>query len=160
MSSSLASVPTAFHCALGVNHDLLATFRDDAASPFLVQNARVRAGRIKVGLVAADHPLVGFLAAILNPGVAADEAEIQVELKVADFAFAPDQKRVVVRGIVGRRLAADDAVLHAPEPWIAVPALERLAVEQDTGSAGSSARTTCGQLSDNKSSQDRERIVS
>ena len=52
------------------------------------------------------------------------------QLEVADVSLAPDEERVSLGRLVGRRLAGDRAVLDAPEVGIAVPAVERLAVEE------------------------------
>ena len=112
------------------HHDLLPALGEHAAPLLFVQRAGPLACRVEIGLVAADDPLAHFLAAILNAAVAADNLELGPQLEVADFALAPDEKRVPLGRLLGRRLAGDDAVLDAPEFGIAVPAVERLAVKQ------------------------------
>jgi hypothetical protein len=108
-----------------------ATISFSAAAPlFLVQRPRPLAGGIEIGLVAADDPLAHFTAAVLDAAIAADDAELGTQLEIAHFALAIDEERVATRGLLGRRLAGDNALLDAPEFRVAVPAVERLAVEE------------------------------
>ena len=112
--------------------DLLAARGQDAAVSLLVEDAGVRgvgASR-HVGLVAADDPVGRFLdAAILDARVAAADAILEPQLEVVDLALPPDEERVVLGRLLLGGLAGDRAVLDAPELRIAVPAVERLAVE-------------------------------
>ena len=61
-------------------------------------------------------------------------------------------------GILGRRLAAEDAVLHRPEPRVAVPPGEVLAVEETLHSGrlgGSGPRLVSGKSVDGKQACDQ-----
>src|SRR5262249_14800524 len=78
--------------------------------------ADVRAGR---QLHAADlHAAVGRV-----------HPEFDLQLEVLRLAAAPDEKRVLLDRILLGALADDGVVLGAPERRIAVPALQRPAVE-------------------------------
>ena len=60
-------------------------------------------------------------------GVAA-EREPQVE--VSDLTPLPNQKRVAGGDVLWRGLAVNDALPHAPEPWVAIPAVEIRPIEE------------------------------
>ncbi len=129
-------VGEAFDLVLAVlaDHYLLAAAGQAAAIVLAVASARVVVGGIHVGLIAEDPPFLGaFPTADLHAGVGEariGHAELDLQLEVARLAAPPDEKRVVGRGILLGRLAGDAAVLDPPEPRIAVPAVQRLAVEQ------------------------------
>ena len=110
--------------------DLLATLCQHAAPSFFIERSRPGPCAIKIGLVALDDPLLHFLAAILHAGIAADNLKLQPQLKIADFALSPDEKGVSLRRLLGSGLAGNRAVFDAPEVRVAIPALERLAVEE------------------------------
>ena len=119
--------------AIGVDRDPLAAQRENAAAPLLVENARVLRAGLEITLIATDGEWADLLelpAPILDAAVASGQAVLKPELEIVDVALAPDQKRVGLDLLVGRRLADDRAVPHAPDLGIAFPAGERPAVEE------------------------------
>ena len=87
-------------------------------------------------LVAAYDPLVLALArgdalrSILNARVVCGvAAERQSQLEVLGLSALPDEERVTVGALLGRRFPADGAIFDRPELWVPVPPIEVLAVE-------------------------------
>ena len=123
-----------------------ATQGQDAAALLLVHDPGEFRARLEVTLVAADNGITEILAAILDAAVAAGDAVLEFEFEVIKVALPPDQERVALGRLFGRRLADDRTVLHRPELGLPLPAFERRAVEDrhETGIVGSdSRRTTC-----------------
>src|SRR5262249_49222725 len=78
------------------------------------------------------HPfadLCQFDAAVLHAAVGRIDAILQFQLEVLWLPAAPDQKGVEFDRLFRRALADDGFVLDPPELRIAVPAFERLSIE-------------------------------
>jgi len=95
-----------FLVAFAVDEHQVANVDQPSATAFMIQEADLALVVLDLGLVAGDPPLVELLAAVLDAGVA-----------VADG------------GILRRRFPANDTVLDRPEPPIAIPSGQVLAVE-------------------------------
>ena len=115
--------------AVGTDDRLRAALGEDAAEAFAVDDAREVVVAVHVGLVAVDAPLFAFPTADLHARVVVHELPLDLQFEVGRLAAAPDQEGVALRRIVLGRFADDRAVFDAPELGIAVPAFERLAVE-------------------------------
>lgn len=76
-------------------------------------------------LIAAHLPPVDFLAAHLHPGVAPGELKTQTQLKIVQFASAPDEPILV--GVAAGRL--NGPVDHGPRLVVTFPTAEILAVK-------------------------------
>ena len=118
---------------VGADHGFLAAVGQHAAVALPVVGPREGIAGVHVGLVSADDPLAPLLrllpTAVLDPGVAADHAELHFQLEVVRLALAPDEERVALGRVLPRGLAGDGAVFDPPELRVAVPAVQRLAVE-------------------------------
>src|SRR5262249_30242334 len=90
--------------------------------------------RIDIRLISLHHPLgdVGPLdAAVLNSAVPAfaGQAILQLQVEIRRLASAPDAEDILPWPMVRTRLSQHHAVVDAPEIRVAIPALERLPVE-------------------------------
>ena len=110
---------------------LVAALAKESAEPLAVEHAVELHVVGQIGLISADDPLgVGFFpTAELNTRVVVDQPVLDLQLEIARLATSPNDERVSLGGVVGRGLAGDGAVLHAPELGIAVPSLECFPVE-------------------------------
>src|SRR5262245_35235451 len=109
-----------------------------SAAALVMDVSSVEPAEIDVSLVPLQHPLADrreLGAAVLDPAVGAVQAELDLQLEVADLLAPPDQEAVQLHHLLGRGLAHDLAVLDAPEGRVAVPPVQRLAVE-DRNKAG------------------------
>src|SRR4029450_2466623 len=103
-----------------------------AAAAFIVDVAGIEAAEVDVRLVSLHHPLADrreLRAAVLNSAVGAVQAELDLQPEVADLFSSPDEEAVQLHHLLGRGLADDLPVLHAPESRVAIPAVQRLAIE-------------------------------
>ena len=132
-------VPTTLYLGpLDDARDLASPRQDDVplarrgAAPFVVHVAEVALGEVDVRLVALQHPLADvrqFRAAVLNPAVRAVHAELDLQLEVLDGPAAPDEEVVLRHDLLRRGLTDDLAVLDPPVARVAIPAVQRLPVE-------------------------------
>ncbi len=84
---------------------------------------------LEVGLVAADNKVSEVAAAVLDAAIAPGEPVLEFELEVVHEPCSPDEKGVALRGILGRCLPDDRAVLDTPELGLPLPAGQGLTVE-------------------------------
>src|SRR5206468_873260 len=109
-----------------------ATRRQEGPAPLLVVLAGVFVSCVDVGLVTAQK-VSGpgdLFRAVVDAAVALGaDAELDLQLEVGGFASAPDQKVVLLQQRGGRDLSDDFPRFSAPVPRVAIPALERFAVE-------------------------------
>ena len=105
------------------------TLSEDSAALLLVHDPGVRRARLEVGLVAADDQVSQVFAAVLDATVAAGDPILEREIEIVDVALPPDEKRIPLGGILGRRFADDHALFHRPKPRLPFPAVERRAIE-------------------------------
>src|SRR5688572_29671029 len=107
-------------------------FADEAHAAALAAFVVDEAGGFRVDadlrLIAADDPVVlhvpvlDVLRAILDARVVRRAgAERKPQLEIFDGAALPDDEGVALGRVLRRGLPADDAVLHGPQPRVAVP---------------------------------------
>src|SRR5206468_5003971 len=113
----------------------LTAHREESASALFVDLAGELVREVDVGLIAFHHPLAdvgsgGQLhAAHLDAAVGGAHPEFDLQLEVLRLATAPDDEGVLLHRIGGRALADDRAAFGTPERGIAIPVLQRRAVE-------------------------------
>src|SRR5262245_11219625 len=121
--------------------DRLAAHGEETAAALLINLTSPLVGEVDVGLIALHHPLADLgpgrqlNAAQLDAAVGGVHPELDFQLEILRLAAAPDDERVLLDRIGGGALTDDGAVLGLPERRIAVPVLERRAVE-NRGEAG------------------------
>jgi hypothetical protein len=71
-----------------------------------------------------------MLAAVLHAAIAMIDFERQAELEILQLAAAPDEKGIALGLSLIRGFAAHDTIRELPQPRIAFPAGEILAIEQ------------------------------
>ncbi len=115
------------------NHGPVASHGKDSTKAFAVDDTHVPATVFDVALVAAGDPLAPFFrvfeAADLNARVMVGELELGLQFEVGRFVAPPDEERIARGGVFRRGLADDTAILDPPEFRVAVPAFQRLTVE-------------------------------
>lgn len=115
------------------DHHLLPPQGENSTVAFAVEDAGVLLVRGEVALVSANRPLAPFLGLfptpVLHSRVAADQAELETQHEVVEFPLPPDAEFVVGERVFLARDARDRTVLDRPPFRVAVPAVERLAVE-------------------------------
>ena len=119
----------------GDTHDLTRS-REKAAAPLFIDLARVGVGRVDVRLIAPHHPAAGVgqeraaeLNAAVAGGVGGADPVLQLQLEVLGRAASPDDECVRLEGPFGGGFAHDRLIGDAPERGIAVPARQRLTIE-------------------------------
>jgi hypothetical protein len=145
-STLVLGLPLASFSAAGLMTVFLAAEGEDATAFFFVEDAAVFGAGFEVGLVAGDDgaEFTGgeFFAAVLDAGVAGDDAVLEGEFEVGEWGGFVDEEGVVLDdaffgvGGVGRGFAGDGAVFDAPEGGVAFPAGEVFAVEEVFGVEG------------------------
>jgi hypothetical protein len=126
--------------AVGVVAQHFAAPRHHAATFLLVDAAGPVRTVLEVGLVAGDLVPADVAAAELQAGIAADELELELDFEVGDFAATPEDPRGLRERVRRGRTTDELAVFDAPIARIAVPAVERLAVEDRSRRLGEARR--------------------
>ena len=116
------------------DHELADSGHPPSAS-LVVEEANLALLITDLRLIAADSPASEVPAAVLDAGVAAEDAELGLEHEVLDFAAPPYKESVGKGGSEKGGSAANHAVLYRPEPRVSFPTREVFAVE-DGSEAG------------------------
>src|SRR5699024_8659935 len=99
------------------------------APPFLVEVAPCGTVAVvrEISLIARNDPAFPPLRAELDSAVAVPQFDLGDELEVRKRLLV--DKKCILLGALPVCRAGDGAALHFPETWIAIPAVERSAVE-------------------------------
>ena len=108
---------------------LITTFGKYAPAAFFIKSSRPAPCAVEIRLIARNDPLGNFFTAILDPAISAFNSELKPKFEISEFAFAPHDKGISLRRVVGGSLSCDRPFLHSPKSWIPVPALESFAIE-------------------------------
>ena len=119
--------------ALIVDQDLLAALRQHVAKQVLHDHAGPAARGVEVGLSPDERIAAGLagpplLGVVVDSRVAPFQPELEPQLEVFDLVF-PNQEIVLLQ-LAGDRPAGNRPILDRPDRAVAVPAVQRLAVEQ------------------------------
>ena len=128
-NSSLATLPITLNDGRIVYLGDVADIDQPAATAFMVQKAHLARIVLHFRLVTVDTPFLVLFTAVLDAGVAVLDAEFNLEDEVLEPAAPPDAEGIAFGRIFRRRLTANRALDDLPQPRVAIPAGQVLAIK-------------------------------
>src|SRR5262245_3454555 len=116
----------------GLQHCHLPTHGEESAATLLIKLTRKGVLEVYICLVTLEHPLPDvrkFDTAILDAAVRRVEAILDFQFEIFRLTAFPDQESIGLKRFFGGGFADDLVIFGPPECGIAIPSIERLAIE-------------------------------